>query len=128
MKAIRSSQALDLLFDAFANEHRREIVYFLSLEPASISDLAQARDLSLQAIHKHINLLVAAGVVTRVKSGRSTFLTLNRGSMRAFQKWINQFQAHWDGGHETLENYAQTVEFKKQLKSPTKPQTKREKK
>ena len=116
MKANSNPNELDLIFDALANLHRREIVYQLSLQPASISELALRRQLSLQAIHKHINLLVEAGMVTRKKSGRITFLTLNRASMRGVQQWINQFQAHWDGGAETLENYAETIEFKKQLK------------
>ena len=122
MKATEKN--LNLVFDALANEHRREIIYHLSLQPASISDLAAARDLSLQAIHKHINLLVEAGMVTRKKSGRTTFLTLNRVSMREIQSWINQFQSHWDGGNETLENYAQTIEFKKKIKSPSKKEKK----
>jgi DNA-binding transcriptional ArsR family regulator len=116
MKANANPNELDLIFDALASVHRREIIYSLSLQPASISDLALQRNLSLQAIHKHINLLVEAGMVTRKKSGRVTFLTLNRASMRGIQQWITQFQAHWDGGAETLENYAQTIEFKKQLK------------
>jgi DNA-binding transcriptional ArsR family regulator len=122
MKATEKN--LNLVFDALANEHRREIVYHLSLQPASISDLAEARKLSLQAIHKHINLLVEAGMVTRKKSGRTTFLTLNRASMREIQSWINQFQAHWDGGNETLENYAHTIEFKKRIKSSSKKEKK----
>ena len=124
MKTKSKEKNLNLLFDALANEHRREIIYHLSLQPASISDLAAARDLSLQAIHKHINLLVEAGMVSRKKSGRTTFLTLNRASMREIQSWINQFHAHWDGASETLENYAQTIEFKKKLKSPIKKEKK----
>ena len=118
MKAIPNSKVLDLHFNALANEHRREIIFLLSLQPGTISDLATMRELSLQAIHKHINVLEIAGMVTRVKSGRSTFLTLNRGSMRGLQGWINQFKAGWDGGSESLENYAQTIEFKNQLVSP----------
>ena len=116
MKANSKSKELDICFDALANAHRREIIYSLSLQPVSISELALQRDLSLQAIHKHINLLVEAGMVIRKKSGRTTFLTLNRASMRGIQKWITQFQAHWDGSAETLENYAHTIEFKKRLK------------
>ena len=104
MKAIPNSKVLDLHFNALVNEHRREIIFLLSLQPATISDLATVRELSLQAIHKHINVLVIAGMVTRVKSGRSTSLTLNRGSMRGLQSWINQFQVGWDGGAESLEN------------------------
>lgn len=124
MKASVNPEKLDLLFNALSNMHRREIVSLLSLQPASITDLATWRDLSLQAIHKHINLLESAGMVRRVKSGRSTFLTLDRSSMRGLQEWINQFQAQWDGGSETLENYAETVEFKKQLKTQLKKEKK----
>jgi len=120
MKANLKDQNLDTVFDALSNEHRREILHVLSQQPASISDLAHQRELSLQAIHKHINLLVKAGMVTRKKLGRATFLTLNRAGMRGIQEWANQFQAHWDGGTETLENYASTIEFKKQLKKRVK--------
>ena len=120
MKANLKTPNLDLVFDALASGHRREILYVLSQQPASISELALRRELSLQAIHKHINLLVKAGMVTRKKSGRVTFLTLNRSGMRGVQEWINQFQAHWDGGTETLENYASTIEFKKLLKKKEK--------
>ena len=124
MKVSVNPTKLDLLFNALSNMHRREIVFLLSLQPASITDLAAWRDLSLQAIHKHINALEDAGMVMKVKSGRTTFLTLDRGSLRGLQEWINQFQAQWDGGSETLENYAQTVEFKKQLRSQLKKEKK----
>lgn len=124
MKVSVNPAKLDLLFNALSNMHRREIVFLLSLQPASITDLAAWRNLSLQAIHKHINALEDAGMVLRVKSGRTTFLTLDRGSLRGLQEWINQFQTHWDGGSETLENYAQTVEFKKQLRSQLKKEKK----
>ena len=116
MKTTALHLNLDLVFDALGSAHRREIISLLGLQPVSISDLALQRNLSLQAIHKHVNLLVEAGMVTRKKSGRVTFLTLNRASMREIQDWVTKFQAHWDGGTETLENYAQTVEFKKKLK------------
>ena len=116
MKTNAAPLDLDLVFDALGNAHRREIISMLGLQPVSISDLALQRKISLQAIHKHVNLLVEAGMVTRKKSGRVTFLTLNRASMRGIQEWVTKFQAHWDGVTETLENYAQTVEFKKKLK------------
>jgi len=114
MSAAIPTHKLDLLFDALANEHRREIVYSLGLQPSSISQLASLRGLSLPAIHKHIKVLESAGLINRQKSGRVNFMTLNRSSLRAVQAWLNQFQTHWDGGSETLSNYAQTAEFKEQ--------------
>ena len=81
---------LDYIFEALANIHRREIIYVLSLEPCSISKLAFLRNLSLPAIHKHIEVLEKGGMVTRRKVGQTNFLTLNRESLRGLQDWLNR--------------------------------------
>ncbi len=84
----QSPQELDDVFEALANKHRREIIYVLSLQPCSISKLAFLRNLSLPAIHKHIDLLEKGGMVTRRKIGQTNFLTLNRESLRGLQDWL----------------------------------------
>ena len=115
MSEKKKAKELDLIFNALANEHRREIIYTLSLQPSSISQLAAMQGLSLPAIHKHIKLLENAGIVKRKKSGRVNFLTLNRASLRGIQDWLRQFHAYWDSGSETLENYARTVQYQRKL-------------
>ena len=97
---------LNKVFEALANEHRREIVYILSLQPASIGQLASMRGLSLPAIHKHIAVLEKGGMVIRKKLGRTNFLALNRNSLRVLQDWLSQYHAYWGSNEETLENYA----------------------
>ena len=99
------SDALDALFAALANRHRREIIYALALQPHSITQLADMRGLSLPAIHKHIAILEDSGLVTRRKTGRTTHLALERKSLRALQFWLSEFHAYWGTGTETLENY-----------------------
>lgn len=96
---------LDAVLVALANEHRREMVHALGLQPHTISQLAQQRELSLPAIHKHVKLLEDAGLVSRTKVGRTNVLTLNRTSMRSLQDWLAQFQTYWGSDHATLENY-----------------------
>jgi DNA-binding transcriptional ArsR family regulator len=96
---------LDGVFEAFANAHRREIIYLLGLQPYAIHQLAEIRGLSLPAIHKHVKLLESAGIVTRRKIGRTNFLTLDRSALRALQDWLGQFHAYWGTEEETLENY-----------------------
>lgn len=88
MAKTRNSQDLDNVFEALANIQRREIIYVLSLEPCSISKLAFLRNLSLPAIHKHIEILEKGGIVTRRKIGQTNFLTLNRESLRGLQDWL----------------------------------------
>jgi DNA-binding transcriptional ArsR family regulator len=100
-------QELNRVFEALANEHRREIVYVLSLQPASIGRLAEMRGLSLPAIHKHIKILEEGGLVIRKKLGRTNFLALNRSSLRVLQDWLSQYHAYWGTNQETLENYEQ---------------------
>lgn len=98
-------QDLDKVFEALASKHRREIVYILGLQPHSISQLAAMQNLSLPAIHKHINILENAKLITRKKVGRTNFLTIKRESLTIIQNWITQFQPYWGNDNESLENY-----------------------
>ena len=107
MTETRPLRDLDKVFEALANQHRREIIYVLGLQPCSISQLASMRGLSLPAIHKHIKVLENADMVVRRKIGRTNFLTLNRKSLRGLQEWLMQYQTYWGNEDETLENYAQ---------------------
>ena len=107
MTKIQDTQDLDNGFEALANKHRREIIYVLSLQPCSISQLASMRSLSLPAIHKHIKVLEKGGMIIRKKIGRTNFLALNRESLRGIQDWLRQYHTYWGSNEETLENYAQ---------------------
>jgi DNA-binding transcriptional ArsR family regulator len=95
----------DATFDALANEHRRAILHALSLQPRSISELAEDSGLSLQAIHRHIGILEDAGLVARRKSGRTNFLALQRTPLRILQEWVQGFNPHWGDDRESLDNY-----------------------
>src|SRR5258705_11994815 len=88
MANLNKPQDLDNVFEALANKHRREIIYVLSLGPCSISKLAFLRNLSLPAIHKHIEILEKGGMVTRRKIGQTNFLTLNPASLSGLQDWL----------------------------------------
>ncbi len=111
---------LDKIFEAFANEHRRDIVYVLAFQPHSIKQLAILRGLTLPAIHKHIKILEDANMILRKKIGQTNFLTLNRKSLRGLQDWLFQFHAYWGSNDATLENYAKYLEDKKQKKGGVK--------
>jgi DNA-binding transcriptional ArsR family regulator len=88
MTKTQNPEDLDKVFEALASKHRREIIYILSLLPCSISKLAFLRNLSLPAIHKHIEILEKAGMVTRKKIGQANILTLNRESLSGLQDWL----------------------------------------
>lgn len=103
---MNNSQNLDKVFDALANEHRREIIHALGSRPWSISELASLRGLSLPAIHRHIKTLEEADMVARKKIGRTNLLAIRRQPLRGLQDWVRQFHPYWGDDKESLENYA----------------------
>ncbi|MGV8850490.1 MAG: ArsR/SmtB family transcription factor [Propionibacteriaceae bacterium] len=96
---------LDVVLGALANAHRRAIVHALGLQPYSISQLAGLRELSLPAIHKHLAILEDAQLIRRRKTGRTTYLTLQRQTLRSLQDWLAGFHTHWGTHAESLTNY-----------------------
>ena len=100
------SKDLDAIFEALANKHRRAIVYAVGLQPHSITQLAELRDLSLPAIHKHVKILEHAGLVVRRKMGRSNYLTLDPRSVQVLQGWLQQYHTYWGSDKASLANYA----------------------
>lgn len=100
---------LSRVFDALANEHRREIIRLPALQPRSISQLAELRGLSLPAIHKHVRVLEEAAMVNRRKLWRTNFLALEREPLSRLQAWTGQFHPWWGTDGETPENYADAL-------------------
>ncbi len=101
---------LDQIFSAIANKRRREIIYFLALNPASIGQLAEQQQSSLPAIHRHVRVLERAKLVQRKKSGRVNFLALDRTGLLLVRDWASQYHAYWGVQEETLENYVSRIE------------------
>lgn len=102
---VNMSEELSPIFNALANEHRREIIHALAVQPRSISHLASLRGLSLPAIHKHVRVLESAAMVRRRKIGRTNFLALEREPLQRLTTWVEQFHPWWGTEAESLENY-----------------------
>lgn len=113
-----TDEHLDEIFDALANPHRRDIIRFLGLQPASISELARQRGLSLPAINKHIGILERSQLVERRKIGRTTYLTLKRRPLGQLQTWVEQFHPHWGHDDASYENYFDHLTRTDRLSTP----------
>ena len=105
MLSVVDEDRLDLLFAALANRRRRTIVLSLAAHPASIAQLAQAQEMSLPAIHRHVIALEDAGLIHRRKSGRVNYLAISRAGLGLALDWVGSFNPHWGTDDETLENY-----------------------
>lgn len=68
---VQYSGQLDDAFGALSDPIRRGILERLGRADAAISDLAEAFDITLTGIRKHVQVLERAGLVTTEKIGRT---------------------------------------------------------
>lgn len=93
---------LNLVFQALCDPVRRAILTRLDQNDLLVSELAAPFDISLQAVSKHIQVLVKAGLVTQQRSGRINRCRLQAGPIYVAAIWINQYSKYWDTQFDVL--------------------------
>jgi len=88
--------ALDDAFRALADPTRRTIVERLCRGRASVSDLAAPLPMSLAAVHQHLQVLAASGLITWEKHGRVRWCRLEARRLRAVEEWILARRVSWE--------------------------------
>ena len=89
--AIVESQ-LSHVFAALADPTRRDIVARLATGDATVGDLADRYDVSVQAVSKHINVLADAGLVTKTKDAQRRSCHLEAEIFDLMTKWIERYR------------------------------------
>lgn len=93
---------LDLVFAALADPVRRAILERLDGEDLLVSELAAPFSISLQAVSRHIQVLVRAGLVTQRRTGRISRCSLDAGPIYQAAVWVNRYSKYWQNQFDTL--------------------------
>lgn len=87
---------LDRTFAALADPTRRAIVVRLNSRGAlSVGEIARPLPMSLPAVIKHLDVLENAGLVGRMRSGRTVICRLKREPMRKANDWLGRHARFW---------------------------------
>ncbi len=97
-----SAPTLDPVFEALANPARREIVTTLSRGPSPTPDLAEAFDISKQALSKHLQLLESAGLIARRRRGRTDEIELVVEPFEHLTTWATTITDVWNHNLDRL--------------------------
>jgi DNA-binding transcriptional ArsR family regulator len=97
-----AERRLDLVFAALADPVRRAILERLDGRELLVSQLAEPFDISLQAVSKHIQVLVRAGLVSQERTGRISRCRLDAGPIFAAAVWLNRYSAYWQTQFDEL--------------------------
>ena len=96
------TNALDAVFFALSDPVRRRILDRLDGQTLLVSELAQPFDISLQAVSRHIQVLVRAGLVTQARSGRVSRCSLDAEPLAGAAQWLGRYAKYWQGQFDTL--------------------------
>jgi len=94
--------ALDRVFFALSDPVRRAILERLDGEALLVSELAAPFNVSLQAVSRHIQVLVRAGLVQQQRTGRISRCSLVAGPIFAVAVWINRYSKYWQEQFDLL--------------------------
>jgi DNA-binding transcriptional ArsR family regulator len=87
---------LDATFQALADPTRRSMVERLSLGPASVSELARPYAMSLPAVHQHLAVLEACGLVASQKVGRVRTCRIEPAALSLAERWLTDRRVEWE--------------------------------
>jgi DNA-binding transcriptional ArsR family regulator len=87
-----AADPLSRVFSALADPTRRDLVARLTLADATVTELAEPYDVSLQAVAKHLRVLEDAGLVTRGRDAQRRPVHLEAEVLDLMTAWIERYR------------------------------------
>jgi DNA-binding transcriptional ArsR family regulator len=105
--------ALDAVFFALSDPVRRAILARLDDGPLLVSEIAGPFAISLQAVSRHIQVLVRAGLITQARTGRISRCSLDAEPLAGAAAWINHYAKYWQSQFDVLAKHLIAIEKEK---------------
>ena len=104
-----AADALSRVLAALADPIRRDMVARLATADATVTELAEPYEVTVQAISKHLKVLEAAGVVTRSRQAQQRPVHLEAEVFDLMSKWIERYGRLAEERYRRLDDVLQTM-------------------
>jgi len=94
---------LSRIFAALADPTRRDMVARLAVADATVGELADPYDVSVQAVSKHVKVLADAGLVSQSKDAQRRPCHLEAEIFDLMTKWIERYRQQAQERYERLD-------------------------
>ena len=94
---------LSRVFAALADPTRRDMVARLAVGDATVGQLAEPYDVSIQAVSKHLKVLEDAGLVTRTREAQTRPVHLEAEVFDLMTKWIERYRRAAEERYQRLD-------------------------
>jgi DNA-binding transcriptional ArsR family regulator len=95
---------LSRTFAALADPTRRAILTRLAAGDATVNELAEPFDISLQAVSKHLKVLENAGLVTKTREAQRRPVHLESEVLDMMAGWIRRYQREAEARYQRLDD------------------------
>ena len=95
---------LSRVFAALADPTRRDMMARLAVGDATVGELADPYDISVQAVSKHIRVLADAGLVSQRKHAQRRPCHLEAEVFDLMTKWIDRYREQAQERYERLDD------------------------
>ncbi len=100
-----TTEHLDRVFSALSHPTRRAIVARLAGGVATVTEIAEPFDMSLNAVSKHLMVLEDAGLLAREVVGREHRCALNAAPLAEASEWVEHYRRFWETQLDSLEEF-----------------------
>ena len=100
---------LDRGFAALGDPVRRAMIARLSRGEATVNELAEPFPITKQAVSRHIQVLEAAGLITRSRDGQRRPCRLDPAALEALTSWIDTYRLATESQYRRLDDVLDTL-------------------
>jgi DNA-binding transcriptional ArsR family regulator len=104
-----ATDPLSRVFSALADPTRRDMVARLAAGDATVSELAEPHDVTVQAVSKHLKVLQDAGLVSRTREAQRRPVHLEAEVFDLMTKWIDRYRRQAEERYRRLDAVLATM-------------------
>jgi DNA-binding transcriptional ArsR family regulator len=102
-EAAVTEDELSRVFAALADPTRRDIVSRLAVGDATVGELAEPYDVTVQAVSKHLRVLEDAGLVSRTRDAQRRPCHLEAEVFDLMTRWIERYRRQAEERYQRLD-------------------------
>ena len=104
-----AADALSRVFSALADPIRRDMVARLAVADATVNQLAEPYDVTVQAVSKHLKVLEDAGLVSRSRDAQRRPVHLEAEVFDLMTKWLERYRHQAEERFRRLDDVLRTL-------------------
>jgi DNA-binding transcriptional ArsR family regulator len=103
----KTPEQLDAIFHGLANATRRDILLQVARRERTVNELAEQYEMTLQAVSKHLRVLIDAGLVAQSREGRIRRCRINYPPLQSAANVLDEYRNFWESQFDSIEAFIQ---------------------